>query len=371
MMPELTGPRVLVMDWVEGGVGIFDASAHFEQGDRLSELSDLRLVEIGVYCSLSQLLDCGFYHADPHPGNLLRTKDGKLAYLGMVESSNEALGIAPFGLGERGEQAQVLVCRNALIEACVHLVNREFDALADDFVNLGLLPPNQRQKEVAGALTAVFQEAIAGGVRNISFGDLSGNLGKTMFSFSFRIPPYFSLVIRRASLDSAAEAVTAALPFQVAPPPPLAESQDAVHLSNLRKLVSLLNKGPQEVLLPSACPLLLRASHLNEVDYGDEEEVLDVSLSWDDVSRAMARAGDLLRGLPQLAIIAELPFPAQQQALALPLELAGRLASRALARTIRSTLPRTPAPGAPGASISGSTREKVAKPDWDRQILCD
>jgi len=50
------------------------------QGERLSQVRDTKLVEIGVEFSLTQLLDSGFYHRT-HPGNLLRTPDGKLAYL--------------------------------------------------------------------------------------------------------------------------------------------------------------------------------------------------------------------------------------------------------------------------------------------------
>ncbi|XP_019710588.2 uncharacterized aarF domain-containing protein kinase At1g71810, chloroplastic isoform X1 [Elaeis guineensis] len=191
MFMEQTSRRVLVMEWVEG--------------QKLTEVKDLYLVEVGVYCSLSQLLEHGFYHADPHPGNLLRTSDGKLAYL-------------DFGMmGEFKKEFQ-----DGFIEACLHLVNRDFDALAKDFVTLGLLPPTAQKDEVSKALTGffllhfticslrttscacllsylfagVFQNAVNKGVRNISFGDLSGNLGRTMYKFKFRIPSYFSLVIR-------------------------------------------------------------------------------------------------------------------------------------------------------------------------------
>lgn len=36
---------------------------------------------------LWQLLDTGFFHADPHPGNMIRTPDGKLAILDFGEST--------------------------------------------------------------------------------------------------------------------------------------------------------------------------------------------------------------------------------------------------------------------------------------------
>ncbi|PWA89821.1 protein kinase superfamily protein [Artemisia annua] len=165
MYIERTSRKVLTMQWIEG--------------QKLSEVKDLYLVEIGVYCSFNQLLECGFYHADPHPGNLLRTYDGKLAYLDF---------------GMMGEFRQEL--RDGFIEACIHLINRDYDSLAKDFVTLGLLPSTADKDEVTKALTGVFQNAVAKGVQNISFGDLLGNLGTTMYKFKFQIPSYFSLVIR-------------------------------------------------------------------------------------------------------------------------------------------------------------------------------
>ncbi|XP_070028303.1 uncharacterized aarF domain-containing protein kinase At1g71810, chloroplastic isoform X2 [Nicotiana sylvestris] len=169
VVPEMylaqTTRKVLTMQWIEG--------------QKLAGVKDLYLVEVGVYCSFNQLLEYGFYHADPHPGNLFRTYDGKLAYLDF---------------GMMGEFKQEF--RDGFIEACLHLVNRDYSSLAKDFVTLGLIPPTSDKAAVTEALTGVFRDAVAKGVRNVSFGDLLGDLGITMYKFKFQIPSYFSLVIR-------------------------------------------------------------------------------------------------------------------------------------------------------------------------------
>jgi predicted unusual protein kinase regulating ubiquinone biosynthesis (AarF/ABC1/UbiB family) len=72
---DYTSRRVLTMEWIEG-VKLTDMQAVMENG-----IDAAYLVEVGVQCSLRQLLDHGFFHADPHPGNLLAMHNGKLAYL--------------------------------------------------------------------------------------------------------------------------------------------------------------------------------------------------------------------------------------------------------------------------------------------------
>lgn len=185
MYSDLTTRRVLVMEWVNGErlKTAYSAAGTGNVRNGRSVEDDLRLVEVGVKCSLEQLLEYGFYHADPHPGNLLRTEDGQLAYL-------------DFGMmGEVDERI-----RRGLIQATLHLVNREYSALADDFITLGMLPEDSNKEEIVPALTSVFAQALAGGVNNLSFGDLSANLGRTMYEFKFQIPSYYTLLVRSLSV---------------------------------------------------------------------------------------------------------------------------------------------------------------------------
>ncbi|XP_010261107.1 PREDICTED: uncharacterized aarF domain-containing protein kinase At1g71810, chloroplastic isoform X2 [Nelumbo nucifera] len=365
MYAEKTTRRVLLMEWVEG--------------QKLSEVKDLYLVEVGVYCSFNQLLEYGFYHADPHPGNLLRTFDGKLAYLdfGMV-----------------GEFKQEL--RDGFIEACLHLVNRDFDALAKDFVTLGLLPPTAQKDAVTKALTDVFQSAVAKGVRNISFGDLLGNLGSTMYKFKFRIPSYFSLVIRSLavlegiaiSLNPDYKVLSSTYPWiarkvltdsspqlkstlrtllykdgmfridrlesllteslRARTERVLVEQKEDNHMVITQILsFTLTEKGAfvREILLEELAKGLdaLGLATLNSVT-SVATSTLPFSASFppsamDDQDvinlRTLRRLTQLLSGIENIESTSMLEPESQQQLLRLPAELAGRLVSRAAARTIQ------------------------------------
>ena len=67
---EWTRRRVLVTEWIEG------QKLATSPKEVINELTP-----VGVECFLVQLLETGFFHADPHPGNLLVTPEGLLAII--------------------------------------------------------------------------------------------------------------------------------------------------------------------------------------------------------------------------------------------------------------------------------------------------
>ncbi|MEB3301361.1 MAG: AarF/ABC1/UbiB kinase family protein [Cyanobacteriota bacterium] len=171
--PQATSRRVLTMEWIDG-VKLTNLEAVKGIG-----IDPDDMVSIGVNCSLQQLLEHGFFHADPHPGNLLALPDGRLAYLdfGMMSTvTREA--------------------RTGLIQAVVHLVNRNFGALSKDFVSLGFLSEEVDLTPIVPAFEGVFGQALEMGVSRMDFKAVTDDLSGVMYKFPFRVPPYYALIIR-------------------------------------------------------------------------------------------------------------------------------------------------------------------------------
>lgn len=168
-----TSGKVLTMEWVDG-VKLNEQAAIEKQG-----LKVLDLVTTGIQCSLRQLLEYGYFHADPHPGNLLATPEGKLAFL-------------DFGMmSETPEEA-----RFAIIGHVVHMVNRDYEAMARDYYALDFLSADVDVSPIVPALRDFFDDALNYTVSELNFKTLVDGLGAVLYQYPFNVPAYYALILR-------------------------------------------------------------------------------------------------------------------------------------------------------------------------------
>ena len=170
---ETTSRRVLTMEWIDG-IKLTNL-----EGIKKLGIDPDEMIEIGVQCSLEQLLEHGFFHADPHPGNLLALEDGRLCYL-------------DFGMMSEVTRNS----RSGLIQAVVHLVNKNFDKLSQDFVKLGFLSEEVNLEPIVPAFQDVFINAVELGVSKMDFKSVTDDMSGVMYKFPFKLPPYYALIIR-------------------------------------------------------------------------------------------------------------------------------------------------------------------------------
>lgn len=74
--PDLCSEYVLVMEYIDG-IPIYDTGQLADRGYDLEEIGSKMLDNYAT-----QILDCGFFHADPHPGNVL-VRAGKVVYIDL------------------------------------------------------------------------------------------------------------------------------------------------------------------------------------------------------------------------------------------------------------------------------------------------
>ena len=84
---ELSTRRVLCLDYLPG-IKVNDREALIEAG-----IDPVAVAEVGAASYLKQLVRFGFFHADPHPGNLAVASDGALIYydFGMMGLLSDGL----------------------------------------------------------------------------------------------------------------------------------------------------------------------------------------------------------------------------------------------------------------------------------------
>ncbi|CAM8916440.1 unnamed protein product [Rhodiola kirilowii] len=170
---NLSGSRVLVMEWIDG-IRCTNPQAIKDEGIDINGF-----LTVGVSAALRQLLEFGLFHGDPHPGNIFAMRDGRIAY---VDFGNVAV------LSQQNKQI--------LIDAVVHAVNEDYTEMANDFTRLGFLAKGTDVSPIVPALEAIWQNSAGKGLSDFNFRSVTAQFNQLVYNYPIRIPERFSLVIR-------------------------------------------------------------------------------------------------------------------------------------------------------------------------------
>jgi predicted unusual protein kinase regulating ubiquinone biosynthesis (AarF/ABC1/UbiB family) len=173
---ELTTRRVLCLDYVPG-IKITDRAAILEAG-----IDPAAVAEKGAASYLQQLVRFGFFHADPHPGNLAVARDGALIYydFGMVGSLSQRL---------RGRLGRMVTAAAA----------RDAASLVNELQAAGVIAPDIDPGPVRRLVRVMLTEALTPPFSANVIEKLSGDLYDLVYGQPFRLPPELIFVMRALS----------------------------------------------------------------------------------------------------------------------------------------------------------------------------
>ncbi|MBC8462836.1 AarF/ABC1/UbiB kinase family protein [Candidatus Bathyarchaeota archaeon] len=169
---EHSGPRLLVMEYIEG-VRIDDIKT-------LKKKHDLKkLAKIGFEAYLKQVFIDGFFHGDPHPGNLLVNDKGQIVFLdfGMV-------GIL------RPER------RLAYSRIFYAIISNDIDMLIDTLEELGIKIDPDDVENFKDEMYVIYKETENYELDQFSFGDTMNTLTSILHRYKIVMPGNFMLMIK-------------------------------------------------------------------------------------------------------------------------------------------------------------------------------
>ncbi|HYM28611.1 MAG TPA: AarF/UbiB family protein, partial [Steroidobacteraceae bacterium] len=182
VLGELSTHRVLTLSWMDG-YKITDVRGQDAAGiDRRAVAR--RLIEL----YLLQILQHGYYHADPHPGNI---------FVRAVPAGGFQLGFVDFGMMGTITSKD----RRQLTNAFAGVVGQDGHALVTALDELGFIAASggANRQALEQALTRLLTRYVGmtmGEVRDLDTGEIVEDMESLLYGFQFRLPYQFAFLGR-------------------------------------------------------------------------------------------------------------------------------------------------------------------------------
>jgi predicted unusual protein kinase regulating ubiquinone biosynthesis (AarF/ABC1/UbiB family) len=171
-----TSPQSLTLEYLPG-IKI----SHYEALEAAG-LDRKNLAQLGARAYLHQLLNDGFFHADPHPGNLAVSPEGSLIFY-------------DFGMMGRVQS----VTREKLLDTFFGIAQKDADRVVDSLVSLGALAAQEDMGPVRRSVQYMLDHFMDQPFENQSVSDISDDLYELAYNQPFRFPATFTFVMRAFS----------------------------------------------------------------------------------------------------------------------------------------------------------------------------
>jgi predicted unusual protein kinase regulating ubiquinone biosynthesis (AarF/ABC1/UbiB family) len=169
-------PRVLTLEYLPG-IKISQYEALEAAGiDRKA------VARQGAEAYLHQLLDDGFFHADPHPGNIAVSPDGSLIF---------------YDFGMMGRIKSNI--RDGLMETLFGIASKDGDRVVKSLIDLGALAPVDDMGPIRRSIQYMLDHFMDQPFENKSVASISDDLYEIAYDQPFRFPATFTFVMRAFS----------------------------------------------------------------------------------------------------------------------------------------------------------------------------
>jgi predicted unusual protein kinase regulating ubiquinone biosynthesis (AarF/ABC1/UbiB family) len=173
---ELSSRRVLCLDYLPG-IKITDRQALLDAG-----IDPSAVAEKGAASYLQQLVRYGFFHADPHPGNLAVAADGALIY---------------YDFGMMGQLSGRL--RSRLGRMVTAAASRDASSLVRELQGAGVIAEGVDVGPVRRLVRVMLNDALTPPFSANVLDKLSGDLYELVYGQPFRLPAELIFVMRALS----------------------------------------------------------------------------------------------------------------------------------------------------------------------------
>jgi len=171
--PELCTPRVLTMEYLDG--------IKLTQKDHLlaAGIDVCEVARRGAEIYVHMIFDTGFYHADPHPGNLLVLP-------------GDVIGLLDFGMVGRIDER----LREDIEDLMVGLTGGDADLLTITIMRLGSVPSGLDETGLRRDIGDFISEYASQNLEDLNFGDAMNDMFEIIRRYRIGLPPQVTMLLK-------------------------------------------------------------------------------------------------------------------------------------------------------------------------------